>query len=165
MYEHTKKSLERCRLTPFYDEKASRMYKMDVYKSQINGWDISRGHSYYWRVNGLMPLKEAMELYHDPLGREDIRVNGHCMRPSPEEWKQWFTPEGKRIVTTDEWEKGLKIECINEKWKAEYVSSDKPEEIGGAYVEGYHVDSEAGLRILVDKIISEKIYVPTWYKG
>ncbi len=40
---------------------------------------------YYWMVNGKVPLAMANELYEDPVGRTDIRVNGHCGCPAPGE--------------------------------------------------------------------------------
>lgn len=39
---------------------------------------------YYWVVTGGVPLSVAQEMYDDPVGREDVRVDGHCGCPAPE---------------------------------------------------------------------------------
>jgi hypothetical protein len=39
---------------------------------------------YYWVVQGSMPLARARTLYDNPVGRTDIRVEGHCGCPAPE---------------------------------------------------------------------------------
>jgi hypothetical protein len=41
---------------------------------------------YYWVVNGPVPMSVAIELYNNPIGRKDIRVDGHCGCPAPDEW-------------------------------------------------------------------------------
>ncbi len=41
---------------------------------------------YYWTVSGNVPLAVAQEMYADPVGREDVRVAGHCGCPPPEKW-------------------------------------------------------------------------------
>jgi hypothetical protein len=42
---------------------------------------------YYWMVSGYVPLNVAMEMYADPVGKKDIRVDGHCGCPSPDEYQ------------------------------------------------------------------------------
>lgn len=65
---------------------------------------------YYWSVRGPVPLPVACELYADPVGRNDVRVAGHCGCPPPEEW-----------------------------------ASD-------GFVDQYHIDSAAGLRLFVSAL-------------
>ena len=50
---------------------------------RLYGFEFRRAW-YYWVAKGPMPLKEAKELYAEPVGREDIRVAGHCGCPPPE---------------------------------------------------------------------------------
>lgn len=41
---------------------------------------------YYWIASGVIfPLDLAKKLYADPIGRDDIRVNGNAARPNPED--------------------------------------------------------------------------------
>ena len=41
---------------------------------------------YYWVVDGEMPIEIAREIHANPIGAHDVRVHGHCGRPSPDEW-------------------------------------------------------------------------------
>jgi len=43
---------------------------------------------YYWVVSGSVPLAVARELYANPIGKEDVRVAGHCGCPPPDEWER-----------------------------------------------------------------------------
>lgn len=38
----------------------------------------------YWVARGPVPIDIARQLYADPVGRTDIRVDGHCGCPAPE---------------------------------------------------------------------------------
>lgn len=40
----------------------------------------------YWTVNGPMPMVAAIEMYRDPAGARDVRVDGHCGCPDPREY-------------------------------------------------------------------------------
>ncbi len=52
---------------------------------------------YYWMVSGPTPLAVAKELYADPVGRADVRVEGHCGCPAPE--KPWtIRKDGEEFV-------------------------------------------------------------------
>ena len=55
---------------------------------------------YYWIVRGNVPLKIAKKLYEDPIGKEDVRVNGNCGCPPP---KGRSVNKGKgigKVITT-----------------------------------------------------------------
>jgi hypothetical protein len=41
---------------------------------------------YYWIVEGPMPMPVAVQLYLDPVGVQDVRVEGHCVCPDPREY-------------------------------------------------------------------------------
>lgn len=52
---------------------------------KLGKYTFSRAR-YYWLVNGPVPLFAAQEMYRHPVGRRDVRVEGHCGCPPPEEW-------------------------------------------------------------------------------
>lgn len=54
----------------------------------------------YWVAKGPVPLRLARMLYADPVGREDVRVAGHCGCPPPEEWAKYEldASTGKRTL-------------------------------------------------------------------
>lgn len=54
---------------------------------------------YYWVVSGPVSVPLAKELYEDPRGRFDVRVDGHCGCPEPE--APWTSDvDGVECVTT-----------------------------------------------------------------
>lgn len=119
-------------------------------------WTFSRAW-YYWIVSGETPLNVAENLYADPVGRQDIRVAGHCGRPAPSEWITWLTPEGKKILSTKD-EKNFDDMIVNHpdfaEHKAKHVFSDIPEALGKPYIRSYHIDSELGLYVFANAIKS-----------
>lgn len=54
---------------------------------------------YYWHVSGPVPLPVAIELYEHPVGRQDVRVAGHCGRPPPQEWAEDLEDGRGPVVT------------------------------------------------------------------
>lgn len=111
---------------------------------------------YYWVVKGLVPLKVAQELYGDPVGRKDVRAEGHCACPAPEKQLTWRTPDGLTVIATREetnFDKLIQKGHLPSNAKDGYIFSDDPESAGAqAYVEGYHIDSEAGLLLFANTI-------------
>lgn len=55
---------------------------------------------YYWVVVGYVPLYVAEELYNDPVGKKDVRVEGHCACPPPEEWATKHKICGHRVINS-----------------------------------------------------------------
>lgn len=112
---------------------------------------------YYWMVRGSVPLAIAKELYADPVGRTDIRVNGHCGCPAPggEDggYATWRDPETmKQLVTHDEWN-DLQRRTEELPSLKPYLDESQPSDdptTGEAFIEGYHIDSEVGLRLFAD---------------
>lgn len=49
---------------------------------KLGGFEFERDW-YYWRVRGKVPKKIAKKMYKDQIGKEDIRVGGHCGCPPP----------------------------------------------------------------------------------
>ena len=52
----------------------------------LDGFTFER-RWYYWSVSGPMPLALAEEMYADPIGAGDVRVQGHCACPPPKDWE------------------------------------------------------------------------------
>lgn len=117
---------------------------------------------YYWSVSGLVPLDIAEMLYADPCGRKDIRVGGHCGCPSPTSYGTvWIAPCGKKVLTTAE-----KTDCESYIGKETSLNricqnildnnlfADDPSQYPGVkgFVDGYHIDSELGLRLFADAV-------------
>jgi hypothetical protein len=119
---------------------------------------------YYYVVDGLVPLALAEELYADPCGRRDIRVNGHCACPAPAApWLVWRMPDGRKVLSLEakaDLEKardGLVSKAdagFKARMEAELAAclfSPQPALLGAEpFVDGYHVDSELGLYKLAE---------------
>jgi hypothetical protein len=117
---------------------------------------------YYWVVKGRVPIAVAFEMYEHPLGRTKVRVGGHCGCPSPLEYGATFLDaDGRTRLALSE-----KVECerlvasgseimgpIGQKILAESVFVEDPN-VGyaSAYVDVYHIDSQAGLKVFCDAI-------------
>jgi hypothetical protein len=53
----------------------------------------------YWVATGPVPIDIAHRLYEDPIGRTDIRVDGHCGCPAPvHPWTEIV--DGQECVTS-----------------------------------------------------------------
>ena len=60
---------------------------------------LSRNWYYYVAV-GYVPMEAAVELYEHPIGRKDVRVEGHCGCPDPREYMKNSTlVAGRRCVS------------------------------------------------------------------
>lgn len=112
----------------------------------------------YWVVEGPAPLVVAEELYADPVGKDDIRVDGFAGNLLPNSGAEWFTEDGARVFPADKAsEVQQDIEVSKAYWPGHYqpdpVFSDDPESISAKlYVTLYHIDSEVGLRIFADTL-------------
>jgi len=114
---------------------------------------------YYWVVSGSVPLAVAKELYADPVGREDVRVNGHCGCPAPGVegggYAVWRDPvTKKRLVTQEAWSE-LQQQVEEHPTLGEYADEFQPSDdptTGEGFIEGYHIDSEVGLRLFADTL-------------
>lgn len=117
----------------------------------------------YWVVKGPAPLHVAQELYDDPVGRTDVRVDGHCGCPAPEGHNvNRYDSAGKQLVldkTGDEQRRYLHFvdqgfipeSRFNElHWVS--FESDLVRLTERAVVEVYHIDTEVGMRLFADTI-------------
>lgn len=116
---------------------------------------------YYWMVDGLVPLRMAEWLYADPIGKTDVRVEGHCGCPAPDGCHLvWRNPTTGAHVHARFNERGENEQEKWERWVAEDPDlasdvkiewADDPAASGAeAFVDGYHIDSAAGLRLFAD---------------
>ena len=118
-------------------------------------FSIERGHSYYWIVNGPVPLSVAEQIYADPAAPL-IRVTGHVGAPAPvDPWITWRFYDGtKRATLADEaeFDRLITAELLTQEHKTKYTFTDDPEKIAKArgFIESYHIDSDLGLRVFVD---------------
>ena len=116
--------------------------------------------NYYWVVIGRVPLATARRLYASQRGRDTVRAGGDAGRVPPEGYVvHWYTAEGKRILPMKE-----KTQCevvvqggppMNEyaaQVLRENVFSDEPSTLGAGFVETYHIDSDAGLTLFVERL-------------
>lgn len=123
----------------------------------INGFFIYP-QSYYWVVNGKMPIKYADELY-KYRNKYGIRVDGgandnkpieHCTSDELEEYCDYMSDK-LNFMELEEWIE----ELTNKKKKL------KSENIEKFYVESYHVDNVKGLKKIIDVIKNNNI-ITTW---
>lgn len=119
----------------------------------LRGFIIEKGHSYYWIVRGEVPLDVAKELYEHPLGRRDVRVSGHCMCPAPEPpWLSFYGLNDEEVIHDPtgreerEWDDVATRLPLGPKPRFSRNAFAEAE----AFVTTYHVDSKAGLLLLVE---------------
>lgn len=121
---------------------------------------------YYYIVEGRVTLKIANKLYDNPVGKNDIRVNGNCTCPSPEDQATYYDYMGKELVSKEDIEELNKfllnttIEstrqfCKKTLPKLKCIDEVPPDSRYG-YIDLYHIDSELGLYIFVQTLKETK---------
>lgn len=146
--------------------------QLAVMKVQDNEIEITRGHSYYWIADGLVPLQKALKLYANPIGRDMIRVNGNCGCPAPDGIQVvWIAPDGKKVISVenrarceqyvldgreaaDKGEEPGMMADIGADILRDHHFSDNPalDFDAKGYVEAYHIDSDEALKIFVEEL-------------
>jgi hypothetical protein len=121
---------------------------------------------YYYVIEGYMPLHLAEIIYADPVGKTDIRADGHCGCVPPIELAHWFNKfTGRRLhkliekeqaekilaTLTDE-DKKLSVYIELKKFLTEREFVERPDLVGTGYISCYHIDTEIGLRLFADTI-------------
>lgn len=104
----------------------------------------------YWIASGPVPLDVARAMYEHPIGRESVRVAGHCgCPPAADPWLEYRDADGNELLHERErpaFERlGLKLQP-NQRWSAD------PAAEGEAFVTTYHIDAVGGLRLFVDSV-------------
>ena len=127
---------------------------------ELKGFTFQRAW-YYWVVKGKLSLSVAQRLHQDPVGKEDIRVNGDCGCPAPEGgYICWYSTEGNQLLPlTDKQEiEEIKADgCLSGYLNEEYKNClfvEDPSAVGNGFVKSYHIDSEVGLRIFAEAVHS-----------
>lgn len=126
----------------------------------------------YWVAEGQVPLATAVALYEQrPYGRRDVRVDGHCGCPAPEDpWLTYRTQGGKEIFYLHT-ENDLKLyaqwvdgtiekylgETLGPLFRGEKgpIALSKQERDALAVsitVDSYHIDSIGGLKVFADAV-------------
>jgi len=83
---------------------------------------------YYWVVHGKVSLRTAREMYaHED--RRDVRVDGHCMSPHPDDWAKPTLKELRRMCDDEAKDPDGLYEMLKD----------------CRFVETYHIDSQEGL--------------------
>lgn len=120
---------------------------------------------YYWCVYCWIPYSVALKIYDDPIGKKDVRIDGHCGCLSPDKCGiMWANKEtGKIILQMHE-----KIQCegylgktgsivrIAEKILQTHEFADDPKVASNenGFASTYHIDSYEGLK-LFSRIVKE----------
>lgn len=112
----------------------------------------------YWIARGNVPLEVAKELYDDPVGKEDVRVQGHCGCPAPvEPWIIWLDKDGYRLLpisyraklVREHGEGSTLVKLLDE---SDFRLVDSLESEGKPFIPVYHIDTEVGLRLFADTL-------------
>lgn len=95
---------------------------------------------YYWVVEGRVPLNVAQQLYQTDIGQRDIRVQGHCGCPPPEEWAM---PDFTLMSTEQLMQvSGLTLGEMAAKCNSGEINLPR-------FVDIYHIDSQEGLDLFI----------------
>lgn len=150
------KELTKAGITPVLNAPQNRGEVPSKYDGVYEGFTFDRAW-YYWRVHGHVPLHVAEELYNDPNGRQDVRVNGDCSCPEPS--TQAFSVDratGKIIIDEKEWQDGLRIfgnwglDQLAD-WKTKYIPKSEAGE-ADRFISHYHIDTQEGLNFFMQTI-------------
>lgn len=154
----TERTLRRCRI-PTLPGAALSMRSTPL--AQLGPCTISHSHNYYWIASGFVPLGIAKILYADPLGKEDVRVAGHCGCPAPEyPWVEWYDLDGYLLIPQKEIDEcdafASRLAPFARNWAKDRLFirplEDAAEDGRLGFVTVYHIDSEAGLRFFADTL-------------
>ena len=122
----------------------------------LNGFFIAPSDSYYFIINGKMPLKDAEYIFNTyDNNKYKVRVDGGC-----EDWKPIdkcendkfndFLQKELETLTSKEYFNNCEKYC---KMKKE-LKKKHPEDF---YVNTYHIDTIEGLKIIIDYIKEHNI--------
>jgi hypothetical protein len=114
---------------------------------------------YYWVVEGYVPLEVAKTMYANPVGKKDVRVDGHCGCPDPVYWA------GLSQKEYDKYKVYLDKETVPPEWQSMFEGHKTIAEIQELFVKTmetldfktshircYHIDSQEGLNLFAATI-------------
>ena len=159
-FDSHRRILNRCGITDIEEKEYTNIGRTRYITAKFKGFTL-RYQNYYWVVSGEVPIDMAMKLFEDPVGKTDIRSNGHCGCPSPmENGIKWIASDGREVIKTRNIEDFKSMEYLQgvfapEEVMSRYIFNDDPESIGAtASVNMYHIDSELGLYIFIQAVKS-----------
>lgn len=127
----------------------------------LGPFTFERGHSYYWIVNGPMPIAIARELYAHPVGATDIRADGDCGCRPPDTWAEHYADDGVLLSSDPDGKQEALCKHLSESMTGFAASMakrpvrfvrDAAAVAAKSFVESYHIDSELGLYVFVEAI-------------
>ena len=156
--EYIARELRHARITPERCEPSGREVNASIV-GRLPGFLFKRAW-YYYVVEGRVPLAVAHALYEDPLGRDDVRVSGHCGCPPPADpWLKYVDADGKELLTLGDPRHDVMhgdseiVLRVNAEMRAMYRwVEDRAAAASEVFVDLYHIDSEAGLRLFADAV-------------
>lgn len=156
--KHVRHELERCRI-PIVEITRAKSEVPYSLVGQLGNYRFTRAW-YYWVVSGFVPLEVARRLHADPVGRTDVRVDGHCGCPAPEPpWARYFDMDGREVLTMADHEEMVSLSAKSpvmrktfEQSAHRYRYAPEPSRVAELYVTTYHVDSELGLYLLAEAL-------------
>lgn len=120
-----------------------------------------------WVATGMMPMAAAREMYADPNGRFDVRVDGHGSAPSPEGRGEWYDPKTHRRIydmnQKAEFEKyanskSTLLRKSSENGLRDNDFAEDPSAVGEGFIPLYHIDSQEGLNLFAATIRAYKLF-------
>lgn len=134
-------------------------------EGKLGDFEFTNSGRGYWVVTGPVPIHVAWKLYYDPIGKLDIRVDGHCGRPAPvAPWVTFYDEKDRQLVKAKETKEEQAAEeklhdNVNPDWRDMYVIVEEPEEAAvKGIVDLYHIDSELGLYVFVKLLKEEGVF-------
>jgi hypothetical protein len=88
------REIARSRMPPYRHSEVGGEVKTNL-GGKVGSFTFRRDWT-YWVASGKMPMPVAVQLYDDPVGHTDIRVEGDACGPTPVNAGKWFTGFGSR---------------------------------------------------------------------
>lgn len=156
--------LRRCRVSPL---PSAAFWNPWTPLAMLGTLELSHSGRGYWTVKGLVPIDLARAIYADPAGKDLIRTGGHCGCLHPDECgsgKVWIAPNGRKVIPAKEeqtFDQMMAEGNFKPSNKESYIFHDDPASIGAsAFINGYDIDGDLGLRVFVDYLIAAGLYAP-----
>lgn len=157
--QHIARELRHARITPERCEPSGHEVNASIV-GRLPGFLFKRAWNYYV-VEGRVPIDVAHALYEDPLGRDDVRVAGHCGCPPPTDpWLTYLDVDGRELLILGDPKHDIMsgdseiVGRVNAEMKAKYRWVEDRAAAAGrrVFVDLYHIDSVAGLRLFADSV-------------
>lgn len=113
----------------------------------------------YWVARTKIPMKVALKLYANLIGRNAVRVDGNCTCPAPDErhafgtYKWAYHPNDKLLFPYTWYRKSKFLQGVHDLYR--WALSVWP--WAHWYIDRYHIDSQEGLNFFVQTLQEEKL--------